>query len=821
MNPDSRTNHPVDEVCILPVIPLPGKVIFPRANTPLNVIRQIGVRAAKYATRADQDVILLNQKETEKENPDPDDFYRVGTAASITDSYDPGDGTIRIAIEGYSRAIMLRCFETNGFLKAEVKIVPEESDQSKQAKSLMKAAISDFEAYAKANRQQIPAESLMVVQREAEPGYLADSIANFMNIDSDKLQRVLDEINPIKRLQVTIEILKEELDLLKLDEKINTQVRKSVERTHREFYLQEKMKAIQKELGRGDDVAEIDELREQIKSAGMTEEAEEKVLKEVDRLQQMPPMSAESGVIRTYIDWFLALPWTKRTEDKIDLNEAERILEEDHYGLDKPKERILEYLAVLQLVQKLKGPILCFVGPPGVGKTSLGKSIARATGRNFIRMSLGGVHDEAEIRGHRRTYIGSLPGRILQGLRDAKSKNPLFLLDEIDKISMDFRGDPASALLEVLDPEQNDTFRDHYLDVQFDLSEIMFITTANTQVTIPPALLDRMEIIELPGYTEYEKHKIASLFLIPKQIKAHGLKEEFLSFSDDAIFEIIHKYTREAGVRNLERETTGICRKVAREVVKEGNNEKNIHVDVADLQEYLGPPKFIRGKAEERDEVGVATGMVYTQAGGDIIAIEATQMTGDGVLALTGQLGEIMRESAQTALAYIRSRADLLSLPTDFHFEKHDIHIHIPEGAVPKEGPSAGITLATAMISALTGREVRKDIAMTGEITLRGRVLPIGGLKEKVLAAHRNSIKNIIIPEDNDKDLPEIPEEIRNNLQFYKVRDMTEVLDLALKKPDAPENKDVTGDNVPDEMSDVALRKPDAPGQIPTSEPHH
>jgi ATP-dependent Lon protease len=815
MSADSNRNHQADEVFVLPVIPTPGKVFFPRTSTPLIVTRKMGVQATKYAMHANQDVLLLNQKDKEEENPAPDSFYRVGTATSIADSYDPRDGSIRLAIEGYGRAIVLRCFEADDFLKAEVKIVHEESDQSKQATSLMKTAIAAFEEYIKAN-QQTPREALMAVRKEVEPGYLADSIASFTtSIDSDGLQRVLDEINPIKRLQVVIELLKEELDLFKLEEKVNTQVQKSVEKTHREFYLHEKMKAIQKELGRGDDQADIDELREQIKAADMTEEAEEKALKELDRLQQMPPMSAESGVIRTYIDWLIALPWNKRTESKIDLSEAEKILDDDHYGLEKPKDRILEYLAVLQLVKKLKGPILCFVGPPGVGKTSLGKSIARATGRNFIRMSLGGIRDEAEIRGHRRTYIGSLPGRIIQGLRDAKSKNPLFLLDEIDKMSMDFRGDPASALLEVLDPEQNDTFRDHYLDVQFDLSEVMFITTANTRAPISPALEDRMEIIELPGYTEYEKHKIASLFLISKQIKAHGLKEASLQFSDETIFEIIQKYTREAGVRNLEREITGICRKVAKEIVKSGEEDKEIQVDVNDLTEYLGPPKFTQGKAEKQDQVGVATGLTISQAGGDIVAIEAATMAGEGKLTMTGQLQEIMRESVQTALAYIRSRAESLNVPPDFEFNKRDIHIHVAEGAVPVEGPSAGITLATAMISAMTGTKVRKDIAMTGEITLRGRVLPIGGLKEKILAAHRNSIKNIIIPEENDKDLPDIPEEIRHSLHFYKVNDMTEVLDLALKMPDSPESDAVT------EVLDLPLRTPDAPGQIPASEPHH
>ena len=826
MSQDSTKNrqtgeqdNQADEVVILPVIPTPGKVFFPRISTPLNVIRKMGVRATKYAVQANQDVLLLNQKDKDEENPGPDGFYRVGTATSIADSYDPRDGSIRIAIEGYSRAIVLRCFETDGFLKAEVKIVHEELEQSKQAMSLMGTAVAAFEEYIKGNRQT-PEEALMVVQKEDEPGHLADSIASFTSMEAERLQGVLDEINPIKRLQIMVELLQEDLELFKLDDKINTQVRKSVERTHREFYLQEKMKAIQKELGRGDEQGDIDELREQIEAAGMTEEAQEKALKELDRLQQMPPMSAESGVIRTYIDWLIALPWDKQTESEIDLEGAEKILEEDHYGLEKPKERILEYLAVLQLVKKLKGPILCFVGPPGVGKTSLGQSIARATGRNFVRMSLGGVRDEAEIRGHRRTYIGSLPGRIIQGLRDAKSRNPLFLLDEIDKMSMDFRGDPASALLEVLDPEQNGTFRDHYLDVAFDLSEIMFITTANTREPIPPALEDRMEIIELPGYTEYEKHKIANLFLIPKQIEAHGLKEENLKFSGDTIFDIIHRYTREAGVRNLEREITSICRKVAREVVKSGDADIKIDVGVEDLTEYLGPPKFAQGKAEKQDEVGVATGLVVSQAGGDVVPIEVATMVGDGKLSMTGRLQEIMRESVQTALGYIRSQAESLKVPSDFEFNKQDIHIHVPEGAIPVEGPSAGITLATAMISAMTGQRVRKDMAMTGEITLRGHVLPIGGLKEKVLAAHRNSIKNVIIPEENDKDIPDIPEEIRNGLHFHKVSDMSEVIALALKKSDSSDDVTQEGDEIT-EVLDLPLGTPDAPRQIPTGEPPH
>lgn len=825
MDPDSVITRQDDHNTTLPVITLPGKVIFPRVRQPLIAARTMGVLATKHAIDTNQIVLLVNQKDKEVENAGPEELHRVGTVANIIESYDPNDGTIRIAIEAKTRAIVIRCFEKNGFLQAEVKTIDEESDRSEQASSLMKKALATFEKYMKANKQTSP-DAQIVAQKEKEPGLLADTMIDFTNVDSEKRQAVLDETNPIKRLQLVIEYLSQELDLVAIKDKINTQVRESVQKTHREFYLQEQMKVIQNELGRGDDVAEIDELREQIKAAGMTEEAEEKALKEVDRLQQMPPMSAESGVIRTYIDWLLAVPWQDRTENKIDIEEAEKILDDDHYGLEKPKERILEYLAVLKLVEKLKGPILCLVGPPGVGKTSLGKSVARATGRNFVRMSLGGVRDEAEIRGHRRTYIGALPGRIIQGLRDAKSKNPLFLLDEIDKMSSDFRGDPASALLEVLDPEQNDTFRDHYLDVQYDLSEVMFITTANTRVTIPPALQDRMEIIELPGYTEFEKHKIANLFLISKQLKEHGLADRSIDISDEAISEIIQRYTREAGVRNLEREITSICRKVAKQIVKdeaadsEGDGEdKQIHVNTENITEYLGPPKFTRSKAEEQDEVGVATGMVWTQVGGDIVPVEATTMPGEGKLSMTGQLQEVMRESVQTAVAYIRSRAELFKIPPDF-FEKHDVHIHVPEGAVPKDGPSAGVTLATAIVSVLTGQKVRKDVAMTGEITLRGHVLPIGGLKEKVLAAYRNGIKTIIIPGDNDKDLPEIPDEISDNICFHKVDDITEVLALALKDSQTLEGDLTEDDEVAEALEDLALRTPDAIGQVPTGEPN-
>ena len=780
----------------LPVIYLPPDfdTIFPRTKSVLNVARKMGVAATHAALLAKRHILLLHQKVEldEGEDATPEHLHAIGAVAHIIESYEPGDGTIRIAIEAEQRAIVLRYTETTDFLRADVQIVHEEIGLASTAESLMKDAKKLFSNYAKTRQKDqgqgsqshglTSDEVKRSISEQEEPGHLADTIAGLLNLEAAECQDVIDELNPIKRLQLVIQFLEEALERNELRDDIHNQVRESIQKTHREFYLQEQMKVIQKELGR-DDIAEVDELREQVKNAGMSEEAEEKALKELDRLSQIPPQSAESGVIRTYVDWILALPWKESTEHQLHLPEAERILDEDHYGLEKPKENVLEYLAVLQLVKHLKGPIICLVGPPGVGKTSLGKSVARATGRKFVRMSLGGVRDEAEIRGHRRTYIGAIPGRIIQGLRDVKSKNPLFLFDEIDKLSSDFRGDPASALLEVLDPEQNSTFRDHYMDIAFDLSDVMFITTANTRVTIPPPLQDRMEIIELPGYTDFEKHKIATFVpngLIPKQLERHGLSSENITFTDEAIFEIIHKYTREAGVRNLERTITTVMRKVAREIVTEEKPDFNIEITLENLSDYLGPAKWTRTKAEESDEVGVATGLVWTQVGGDIVSVEATTMQGEGKLSMTGQLQEVMRESVQTAVAYIRSRAESFGL-SENQFEKQDIHIHIPEGAVPKDGPSAGITVATAILSALTGKSVRKDVAMTGEITLRGRVLPIGGLKEKALAAYRNGIFNIIIPGDNEKDEVDIPTEIREGIRFHKVNDMTQVLEQALR----------------------------------------
>ena len=797
MNSTATKEH---ETVSLPVIYLPPDfdaiLIFPRTKSLLNVARKKGVEATHAALRANRRILLLYQQVEleEGEEVTPEYLHTVGAVANIIESYEPGDGTIRIAIASEHRAIVLRFKETDDFLSADLQIIHEEIGLASTAESLMKEARKLFNEHAKTRQQDqgrgsqsqglTSDEVKRSIKEQEEPGHLADTIAGFLNLSPSERQAAIDELNPIKRLQLIVQFLNEALERNELRDDIHNQVRESVQKTHREFYLQEQMKVIQKELGR-DDIAEVDELREQVKNAGMSEEAEEKALKELDRLAQIPPQSAESGVIRTYVDWILALPWNEKTEDQLELPEAERILDEDHYGLEKPKENVLEYLAVLQLVKHLKGPIICLVGPPGVGKTSLGKSIARATGRKFVRMSLGGVRDEAEIRGHRRTYIGAIPGRIIQGLRDVKSNNPLFLLDEIDKLSSDFRGDPASALLEVLDPEQNSTFRDHYMDVAFDLSDVMFITTANTRVTIPPALQDRMEIIELPGYTDFEKHNIATFTpngLIPKQLERHGLSGDNVAFTDEALFEIIHKYTREAGVRNLERTITTVMRKVAREIVTEETPDLKIEVTPANLSDYLGPAKWTRTKAEEHNEVGVATGMVWTQIGGDIVSVEATTMQGEGKLNMTGQLQEVMRESVQTAVAYIRSRAESFGL-SDNRFDQQDIHIHIPEGAVPKDGPSAGITVATAILSALTGKSVRKDVAMTGEITLRGRVLPIGGLKEKALAAYRNGIFDIIIPGDNEKDEADIPTEIREGIRFYKVNDMTQVLEQALTDP--------------------------------------
>ena len=788
----------------LPILGLRERVILPLgvpSKSPLWAARSVSINAVKHALENENEVLLLTLIEA-TDDPTENDFHQVGTVATILESLETKNGDIKIIVESYARAVVLGIETVEDTLVARVRIIENSPVETDDVDDVMRKLLAAFEKYYKKTERRVSHEDQTVLLNETHPGHLADLVAfycgqkdpNNLNLSHEQLQQVLNALDPKERLRLVHGMVNDLLDIIEIERNLSEQVKKQVERTQREYYLSEKLKAIQKELGRGD-ASDTEELRDRVKEAKMTEEAEEKALKEIDRLDQMPPMSAEAGVVRSYVDWLIALPWNKRSDAKIDIEAAGIMLDEDHYGLVRIKERILEYLSVLKLVDQMKGPILCFVGPPGVGKTSLGRSIARATGREFVRMSLGGVRDEAEIRGHRRTYIGSIPGRILQGVRDAGTKNPLFLLDEVDKMSMDFRGDPSAALLEVLDPEQNGTFRDHYLDVAFDLSEVMFITTANVLPAIPGPLRDRMEVIELPGYTEFEKKNIAKQFLIPKQIKGHGLRGKDLTFTDKAVEKIVQEYTREAGVRNLEREVTKVCRKVAHRVVttNESNDKagkkastKSTSITVRNLPVYLGPPRFLETQAEQIDSVGVAQGLVYTSVGGDVISIEATTMSttsGEGRLTLTGQLGDVMRESATTALSYIRSRAKEYDL-TDVDFRRLDIHIHVPEGAVPKDGPSAGITLATAILSTLSGRRVRKDIAMTGEITLRGNVLPIGGLKEKLLAAHRIGIRDILIPKQNVKDLEEIPSDVRKEMRIQPVSHMDEVVKEALLPAD-------------------------------------
>ena len=787
---------------IVPVLPLRELVAFPKMPRPYQAVTKQSVAAVRSAIEDDGDMLLVTV-EQDSDSLHGKNLYKIGTLGKVIQHFDPKDGSIKAFVEGKVRARVLDFIEDEEFLQARIEIMHEQVESEAEIQALMNKLISTLQKYAAIAKQlsEDAMEEIEEISLGDDPSLLADTVARDLSVflSIREQQEILELADLKERYEKLIEILVNQIHIHGIEKEIDGRIHEQVTKQQKEFYLNEKIKAIQKELGRDPHIfAEEDDLKEKIMEAKMTKEAEEKALKEFQRLKQMPPMSAESGVIRNYIDWLISMPWAISTDDKIDLEDAERILEEDHYALEKPKERIIEYLAVLRLVERLKGPILCFVGPPGVGKTSLAKSIARATGRNFVRMSLGGVRDEAEIRGHRRTYIGSMPGRIIQGIKKAKSNNALFLLDEVDKMTMDFRGDPSAALLEVLDPEQNSTFNDHYLEVDFDLSSVLFITTANLLSAIPIPLRDRMEIIELPGYTEHEKVKIAELFLVPKQLEANGLNAGNIEFAKSAILTITQDYTRESGVRNLERELASVCRKVAKKVVKEENTESEtkIHMTSRNVKSYLGVPKFTHGKAEETDQIGVATGLAYTESGGDILAIEAITMDGKGKLELTGKLGEVMQESAKAALSYIRSKTGELpsiDLPTDFDYSKRDIHIHVPEGAVPKDGPSAGITMATAMVSALTNQPVRRDIAMTGEITLRGRVLPIGGLKEKLLAALRADIPYVIIPQDNEKDLSEIPPEIKKKLSFYLVDNMDKVLQLALRavgddqqlKPDA------------------------------------
>ncbi len=762
---------------VIPLLPLRGLLVFPYMVIHLDVGREKSVSAIDEAMLHDRELFLVTQREAQTDEPREDDIYQVGTIAEIKQLLKLPGGTFRVLVEGLRRARIKRYISTEPFIQVVVEEFEESYEKTPEIEALMRAVVNQFEEYVKTGKK-IPPETAVSIVSIDDPGRLADIIAAHINLRVADKQLILEAFDAKERLQVLGDILSREMEILDLERKINMRVRKQMEKTQKEYYLREQMRAIQKELGEKDErMAEVEELRERIAEANFPKEVEEKALKELDRLEKMPPMVAEAVVVRNYIDWLLALPWSEETKDRLNLDKAEQILEEDHYGLKKPKERILEYLAIRKLATKMRGPIICFVGPPGVGKTSLGRSIARALGRKFVRISLGGVRDEAEIRGHRRTYVGALPGRIIQGMKQAGSKNPVFLLDEVDKLSSDFRGDPASALLEVLDAEQNHSFSDHYIEVPFDLSKVMFITTANVEYNIPRPLLDRMEVIHISGYTEEEKVKIAERHLIPKQLKEHGLKPHHLQISENALRTIIRQYTREAGVRNLEREIATICRKTAREVVK--NKKYRAKVTAANVDYFLGIPRYHFGTKEKENEVGVATGLAWTEVGGEVLNVEVSLLKGKGNIMLTGKLGDVMKESAQAGLSFVRSRAEEFKLEDGFH-EKHDIHIHIPEGAIPKDGPSAGITMATALVSAITGRPVRHDVAMTGEITLRGRVLPVGGIKEKVLAAHRAGIKKIILPKENKKDLEDIPANVRRKLEFVLVEHMDQVLNEAL-----------------------------------------
>jgi ATP-dependent Lon protease len=773
---DKRVPDEGDDVVEYPLLAVRDAVVFPHMMIPLFVGRDRSLRAVDEALEDDHCLIIVTQKEPDIRDPSPEDLYNVGTIASIARTLRMPDGTTSILVEGLQRAEVLEYTQTHGFYRVKVSPIFEEVQEQPLTEALMRAALALFEKCVQLSRS-LPDDAFVTAMNAEDSGWLADVIASHLNLDVDERQEILETLDPIVRLQKLSVLLAKELDVLELEDQIQSQVQEEVDKSQREFVLREQMRIIQNELGEMDPLmAEKNELRDKIAEANMPDEVREKADKELSRLDAMAPMSPETGVIRTYLDWLIDLPWTQETKDNPDVSKVARLLDKEHYGLPKAKERIVEYMAVRKLAgERMRSPILCFVGPPGTGKTSLGRSIAKAMGRNFVRVSLGGIRDEAEIRGHRRTYIGALPGRIIQTMRRAKSVNPVFMLDEIDKVGADFRGDPSAALLEVLDPEQNHAFSDHYLDVDYDLSKVMFITTANILDPIPAALEDRMEVIEFPGYAELEKVEIAKRFLIPRQRDQHGLRG--LRFSDQALRKIIREYSYEAGVRNLEREIATICRKVAR-AVAEGKRAPRL-ITPRSLYKYLGPPQYSYGLIEDNDEVGLATGIAWTAAGGDTMSVEVTLMDGKGNLILTGQLGDVMQESAQAALSYTRSHATDLGISKK-QFDKLDIHIHVPEGAIPKDGPSAGVTIATALVSALSRRPVHREIGMTGEITLRGRILGIGGLKEKVLAAHRAGLKKVLIPKKNEKDLHDIPRRVRKDLEFVFVERMDEVLPVAL-----------------------------------------
>ena len=782
-NTPETTDH--ESTAVVPVLPLRDVVVYPHMVIPLFVGREKSIRALETAMDDDKRILLVAQKSAEVDDPQVDDIHEIGTLSTILQLLKLPDGTVKVLVEGSERASLLKFETTDEFFSAQIgRLGHGEQAGEREVDVLMRSLLTLFDQYVKLNKK-VPPEILTSLSGIDEPGRLADTIAAHMALKLDEKQRILEIENVRERLEYLMGMIEGEIDVLQIEKRIRGRVKQQMEKSQREYYLNEQMKAIQKELGDMDDVPnETDEYQEKIEKAGMSKEAKEKATSELNKLKMMSPMSAEATVVRNYIDWLVSVPWKKRTKIRHDLTRAQVVLDEDHYGLDKVKERILEYLAVQQRVRKLKGPILCLVGPPGVGKTSLGRSIARATNRKFTRMSLGGVRDEAEIRGHRRTYIGSLPGKIVQNLSKVGVRNPLFLLDEIDKMSMDFRGDPSSALLEVLDPEQNSTFGDHYLEVEFDLSDVMFVATSNS-LNIPGPLLDRMEVIRIPGYTEDEKVNIATRYLLPKQIKNAGLKENELSVSEKAIYDIVRFYTREAGVRNLERELAKICRKVVKELLLKKDGKGKISVTPRNLEKYLGVRRFRYGLAEENDQVGQVTGLAWTEVGGELLTIESTIVPGKGRLIHTGQLGDVMQESIQAATTVVRSRAEALGIEEDF-YQKYDIHIHVPEGATPKDGPSAGVGMCTALVSALTRIPVRADVAMTGEITLRGEVLPIGGLKEKLLAAHRGGITTVVIPEENRKDLAEIPRNVKDKLEILPVKWIDEVLEIALQHPPAP-----------------------------------
>lgn len=762
----------------VPLLPLRNVVVFPYMVIPLTVGREKSTKSLEEAVQGNRMIVLSAQRDEAIEDPEPKDIFDVGVGAEILRLLKLPDGTFSVVVEGICRVKVESYLQTSPSYRVKIKYLQDEVEESKDLDALKRMVLEQFENYARLSRR-VSSDALVAAINAEDPRQLADMIASNLILGIKEKQEILEILDVQRRMEKLAQVLSKELEVLELAKKLEDRVKTSVEKSQKEYFLREQMKAIQQELGEKDEkMSEIEAYRARMEKAKLPQAVKDKVEEELTRLEKMPPMVAESTVVRTYLDWLLDLPWSLETQDKLDIKEAEQILEADHYGLKEPKERILEFLAVRHLAKKVKSPILCFVGPPGVGKTSLAKSIARAMGRKFVRVSLGGVRDEAEIRGHRRTYVGALPGRIIQGMKTAGSKNPVFLLDEIDKLGADFRGDPSAALLEALDPEQNHSFSDHYIEVPFDLSGVLFITTANVLYTIPPALLDRMEVLTLPGYTEYEKVKIAEKFLVPKQLEANGLTAQDLKISEAALYRMIREYTREAGVRNLEREISNICRRVARAKV-ENKGFSAIHIIPRSLTKFLDIPRYHYGTAEKADEVGVATGVGVSEVGGDIMPIEVSLAKGKGELTLTGQLGDVMKEAARAAITYIRTRSKELQLAEDW-YQQFDIHIHVPEGATPKEGPSAGIAMATALVSALSGKPIRRDVAMTGEITLRGRVLPIGGVKEKVLAAHRAGIKTMILPEENRKDIQKIPPAIQKKIHFVLVQHMDDVLKEAI-----------------------------------------